>query len=1025
MSASYPFLLPGLIGLASQKRFCLWLHEPVETGSRTRRKLPYGEADLRAAANNEQTWLAYASALDLWERCRYPSGNAGGLGIFLGHGLIGFDLDACVDSSGIAPWALELLPLLGGCVEISPGGRGLKVLMWVTNEAVLSEVLAVLGIEPGRKGGVLWKKPARQDNGAGDGRGGHGPGIEFYAGYRFFAITGNGIYGDMASPIPVLDVPGARAIKEIVDRIAAREGVARPRIPLRIVDGGVPDGYSATSKTPADLPYLGRQESLSRVRSALRAHTTTQLGKLLEGADSGSKADSSDRPDSGDGSRSALIYRLAKESISLGMSENDFVEFVAGESEQGGLIRCERIKSWISEKGVRADYRELRRAYRHTPPGLRVDASMAAPIADNAARGASGNGSSSNSSSNSSSSSSGCSDSRDRDGRDGSNDIAVTEGDANGRIKPGAILHKCIQDYMLPEAARSTLPDHPLIAWGGSNSGIGRPVLTVTDNLADVVDAFQLLLVWSGLPVFTQGGKLVSPVTMTVTAGRGRMTEALHLTPLTLADMMYIMYAIADWQGYDRRSRQMTTCRPPEDVGKMILAIRQYWRARPIVGLATCPTLRSDGSVITRRGYDPATLRYAAWDESLEQGCAGPVADWGLEGKPSRTDALAALDVLDGLFNEVAFETERDRSIALSYLLTAIVRPAMDVAPMHCFRAAMPGSGKTYISHIVAAVMTGRLCPVIAASDRFEEQEKQLKGMLQAGVPIVSIDNLNGDLRGDLLGQAIEQPFLRIRPLGEALPVELQNVFVFSGNGNNMRVIGDMARRLLMCNLRVEMERPETRVFRHDPVADVLADRGSYLRAALIVIRAHAVAGYPGVSLLNEQFQSFGEYSRFVRGALVWLGRVDPCLDIGLNKNDDPDLQNLATLLRVWRDVIGLDTPLPLKRVVEMAMTGIGLAPETAGFASAPTQPPGAVTTTSSADSGQERTPETRPAASLADLREALFNIAGERGAINKQRLGFWLLKKEKRIVDGLCFEKSKNHIQHSMNWSVCLRNKR
>jgi putative DNA primase/helicase len=69
---------------------------------------------------------------------------------------------------------------------------------------------------------------------------------------------------------------------------------------------------------------------------------------------------------------------------------------------------------------------------------------------------------------------------------------------------------------------------------------------------------------------------------------------------------------------------------------------------------------------------------------------------------------------------------------------------------------------------------------------------------------------------------------------------------LFSANGNNIAVEGDMTRRTLLGRLDAGMERPEEREFADDPVKLVLADRGKYLAAALLIVRAYIAAGMPG-----------------------------------------------------------------------------------------------------------------------------------------------------------------------------------
>jgi len=84
-------------------------------------------------------------------------------------------------------------------------------------------------------------------------------------------------------------------------------------------------------------------------------------------------------------------------------------------------------------------------------------------------------------------------------------------------------------------------------------------------------------------------------------------------------------------------------------------------------------------------------------------------------------------------------------------------------APLHAIRAFTPGSGKSFLVDLAAVIATGRRCPVIAAGKTEEETEKRLGALLRDAVPVVSIDNVNGELGGDMLCQLMERPLVRVR----------------------------------------------------------------------------------------------------------------------------------------------------------------------------------------------------------------------------------------------------------------------
>ncbi len=74
-----------------------------------------------------ERWYTYAQALQAYET--NPDLFAGVGYVMTGpHGVVGIDLDNCVDGNTIAPWALEVITQLGSYTELSPSGRGLRIL---------------------------------------------------------------------------------------------------------------------------------------------------------------------------------------------------------------------------------------------------------------------------------------------------------------------------------------------------------------------------------------------------------------------------------------------------------------------------------------------------------------------------------------------------------------------------------------------------------------------------------------------------------------------------------------------------------------------------------------------------------------------------------------------------------------------------------------------------------------------------------------------------------------------------------
>src|SRR5262249_46112086 len=277
---------------------------------------------------------------------------------------------------------------------------------------------------------------------------------------------------------------------------------------------------------------------------------------------------------------------------------------------------------------------------------------------------------------------------------------------------------------------------------------------------------------------------------------------------------------------------------------RVLLATERRWRLPHVSGIISTPTLRPDGSLLADSGYDPETELY------LSPGFQIPP----IPAHPTKDQALAALKLLIDLLSEFGFkrsgggehEMRVNRAVALSGLLTPLVRGSLPTAPMHLITAHMAGTGKSYLVDTFAVIATGRLCPVITALKSVEETEKRLGAIVLSGIPVVSLDNCTHDLHGEFLCHMAWRPVVKVRILGHETP-DCEVRTAAYGTGNNISFRGDMVRRGLVCNLETLDERPELRKFKRNTLRQAGANRATYVAAALTVMRTYLAAGAPEV----------------------------------------------------------------------------------------------------------------------------------------------------------------------------------
>ena len=175
-----------------------------------------------------------------------------------------------------------------------------------------------------------------------------------------------------------------------------------------------------------------------------------------------------------------------------------------------------------------------------------------------------------------------------------------------------------------------------------------------------------------------------------------------------------------------------------------------------------------------------------------------------------------------------------------------------------------------------------------------------------AALPLVLLDNVTGTLQSDALDAVLTGTEFQERALGGNEECTQRFHSVFAVTANNALISEDLVRRSLQIRLEPGVERPEQRTnFRHpDLLRHALAHRAELLGAALTVLRAYFVAGCPQVPM--RPMGSYGEWSRVIRGALIWAGQPD----VAVTQDDLRDYANeertdATTLLRAWYAYVG------------------------------------------------------------------------------------------------------------------------
>ena len=430
--------------------------------------------------------------------------------------------------------------------------------------------------------------------------------------------------------------------------------------------------------------------------------------------------------------------------------------------------------------------------------------------------------------------------------------------------------------------------------------GRGLPAIPIVAGRAsDAVDQAVQVLADSDARVFQRSGSLWRPVRvgraaatlkLGKTDGVTRPEGATMLAPIDEAALADIIGRRIGFFKYDARAQDWLPRDCPGPLAATIIAQRGHgWPMPRLKAIVQAPTLCPDGTVLNKVGYDASSQILFESDTIWPK----------IPERPKLADAELALRKLANFLQTMPFVGDTDQSAALSMLLTVLIRPVLAAAPLFAITAPAAGTGKSLLADLAAILATGHPAPAIAGDYDAVELEKRLGAALIAGDAIVSLDNVAAPLRSSFLCSLLTQEAVSVRQLGASRNLTLSTSALMTVNGNNLVIGGDLARRTCLIRLDAGLERPETRTFSSDLRVVALKRRAELVTAGLTALRAFALTDdrVPKPSGVG----SFEDWSRVVRGTLMWCGFADAWGNADLLRADDPQRERVAGILHALK----------------------------------------------------------------------------------------------------------------------------
>ena len=393
-----------------------------------------------------------------------------------------------------------------------------------------------------------------------------------------------------------------------------------------------------------------------------------------------------------------------------------------------------------------------------------------------------------------------------------------------------------------------------------------------------------------------------------------------RIIPLSAATLRERLTFVADWIKTDGEGDKPAA--PPQPITLAVLDRANWPGVRRLTAIVEYPVVLPDGSILSKSGYDPTSgLMYSP---------RCPV-DLSVPDSPTHEDARHAVAQLLDVVSEFPFAAECHKAAWIASLLTPLARFAFrGCTPLFLAEANVPGEGKGLLTDAAAIIVRGAGLTVTTLPDDGSEFRKRVTALLIRGSSMVLFDNLSGRLGCAELDALLTSPVWGDRVLGESRVVEIPVLTTWFGTGNNLIVKADTLRRVCPIRLESPLERPEERTdLKHPDLRGwVIRERPRLLAAALTILRAYHGAGLPDMQL--PSWGSFEDWSRVVRGCVVWAGLSDPWQGRQALRDErgDDTITAMAGLMRSWNE-IGDDAGLTVASIVKR-IDGLGDADDLA-----------------------------------------------------------------------------------------------
>lgn len=309
---------------------------------------------------------------------------------------------------------------------------------------------------------------------------------------------------------------------------------------------------------------------------------------------------------------------------------------------------------------------------------------------------------------------------------------------------------------------------------------------------------------------------------------------------------------------------------PPSQLTGSLMDCNNFKGVRAVDSVLKHPSIDREGNIYgASTGYCAKSRSY--YQHSLSQ---------------MMPDAEESARILFEPFREFAPKSWIGAACAV---FSQLARPFVGRTPIHYFKAAQRGSGKTLLATITSMIVQGSSPALNTVPNNRDEFEKILNGCLLGSPPLIVFDDAHGFINSPLLNMAMTgDDIVSLRPLGTSNMETHEFKSTIFLTGNNLAFSEGLSRRVMEIDVSPDVDKPterDTDRSTYELEQYVLANRSSILSASLSWMKHCSKFQYKR-SDTEERFTGFDEWRNVVyksaqRLVLKWI-------ELGLASQETP-----------------------------------------------------------------------------------------------------------------------------------------